>query len=181
MPITSYDLIYDRPMDWGELMTLDNAQIMSFNPGEDRIYASGFGVVKGTGDGVIKTPAANTDVFYGIAIATDTYEKRAGYSITTDGYNGFPAKQKVSILRGGSPGSIIAVPIVEKVNEGDPVFMFVSVATANTKGIAGSFGRAADATATKTMQITYARWYKTSKTPAANTLETGLLELRMPN
>ncbi len=181
MPITDYTLPIDKTIAWGEIATLDNAQIWAMRPGEDRIYPFGFGVTKGSGDGTIKIPAANTEIFYGIVRNTDTYEKRAGYTLTTEGYEGFPRKEIVSVIRGGATGTVIAVPIVEKVNEGDPVFLFCQVATANTSGIPGTFGRAADATAAKTMQLTYARWYRTSATPAANTLGTGLLELRMPN
>jgi hypothetical protein len=183
MPITDYTLPIDKMLPWGEIATLDNAQIWAMKQASAVIYPFGFGVAKGTADGTVKLPTAKTDLFYGIVRAVDIYEKRAGYSLTPQGWEGFPAREILSILRGGGIGVPIGVPITQAVNEGDPVFMQVITSTTNTAGIGGTFRKDSDGVSPNdnAIAITYARWVKSSPAPAANTLGTGFLELRMPN
>jgi|GEM_PF-4962202 hypothetical protein len=183
MPVLDYILPIDKPVPWGEIATLDNAQIWGFKPGENRIYPFGFGVAKGGADGIIKIPTAKTDLFYGVVRNADIYERRTGYSVTTQGYDGIPAKEVVPVIRGSGPGVVIAVPLSQQVAESDPVFWQVIDSTTNTAALAGTFRKDSDGTSPneRAIQLTYARWYRSSGAIAANTLGTGLLELRMPN
>jgi hypothetical protein len=183
MPITDYTLPIDKLLPWGEIATLDDAQIWAFKQASPVIYPFGFGVVKGAADGTVKLPSAKTEMFYGIVRSVDIYERRAGYSISTQGYDGFPAKEVLSILRGGSPGTPIAVPISQAVNEGDPVFMQVITSPTNTAAIPGTFRKDSDGVSPSdnAIAVTYARWMRSFSAPAANTLGTGYMELRMPN
>jgi hypothetical protein len=183
MPVTDYTLPIDKLLPWGEIATLDNAQIWAFKQSTAVIYPFGFGVVKGATDGTVKLPSAKTDLFYGIVRAADIYEKRAGYSVSSQGYDGFPAKEVLSVIRGGSPGTPISVPISQTVADGDPVFLQVLDNTVNTAGIAGTWRKDSDGTSPsdRAILITYARWIGMKQAPGANTLGTGYLELRMPN
>jgi hypothetical protein len=183
MPIIDYTLPIDKLLPWGEITTLDNAQIWAFKQSTAVIYPFGFGACKGTTDGTIKLPTAKTDLFYGIIRAADIYEKRAGYSVTSQGYDGFPAKEVVSVIRGGGIGVPISVPISQAVAEGDPVFLQVLDSTTNTAAIAGTFRKDSDGTSPndRATLVTFARWLGMKQAPGANTLGTGYLELRMPN
>lgn len=86
--------------------------------GPNVIVPFGIGVVRGASDNLIAIPSATGQYFMGIALATDTIEKRAGYSIDSDGIMGWPARSVLSYLRRG----IVAVPVTTDCVQGGAVY-----------------------------------------------------------
>lgn len=175
MPVTNYDFLIDKQLQWGEAATLDSARIWAVENPNDYIVPMGFGVVKGSGERGIELPSASTDLFEGIAYFSDTFEKRSGYTLTSQGWYGYPKKYTMSIFRKG----VIAVPVDQAMARGDEVHMYYETSATNTLALPGTFRKAA--VTDKTFQLTYARVYKGCEAPAANQLETCWIDLRMPN
>ncbi len=178
MPITNYDLIIEKSHEPGELVTLDDAQIWTFTNGTDAILPFGIGVVAGTGEGAtgkVIIPADANGKFEGIVYATDTFEKRSGYTLDdATGRVGYPRDREVSIVRRG----VIAVFIDSDVSRGDPVYMR-HTATPGTTGIAGCFRK--DADTANAIAIPNATFLKSVAAPTAGEMAIGIVELRMIN
>lgn len=178
MPITDYRLPIDKndsPLWWGEVADLGNAIIWKATSEVNDILLFGFGVVRGTNAQGVVYPVDANSVFAGIVMATDTLEKRPGYTVDANGRMGWPAgttggiigsnDRNVSIIR---KADRIGVPIDANVNAGDPVFM------RHAGGTKGVFRGAADAT--NTIQVPRAR-FLFSATGSAGTLGTGYIVL----
>lgn len=177
MPITNYDLIIDKSYEPGEIVTLDDAQIWTFTNGTDAILPFGIGVVAGTGEGAtgkVIIPADANGKFEGIVYATDTFEKRSGYTLDANDRVGYPAAREVSIVRSG----VIAVFIDSDVSRGSPVYMR-HTATGGTTGIAGCFRK--DADTANAIAINNATFLKSVAAPTAGKMAIGIVELRMIN
>lgn len=175
MPITNYDLLIDKELQWGELTTLDGSRIWAFTNPTNVIIPMGFGVVQGEGDEGVKLPDAADNLFEGIAYFTDTLEQREGYTVNTAGFFGYPANYTISVIRRG----VVAVPVDQAMSRGNQVFLRHTASAANTAAVAGTFRAAADGT--NTIELAHARVYKGCAAPAPNKLATCWIDLRMPN
>jgi hypothetical protein len=183
MPIVNYDLIIEKSYEPGEIVTLDDAQIWTFTNGTGAILPFGIGVVAGTVEGVTSKIGATSQViipadangrFEGIVYATDTFEKRSGYTLDANDRVGYPANREISVVRSG----VIAVFIDSDVSRGDPVYMR-HTATPGTTGIAGCFRK--DADTANAIAINNATFLKSVAAPTAGEMAIGIVELRMIN
>lgn len=175
MPVTNYDFLIDKELQWGEAATLDSARIWAVENPNSYIIPMGFGVISGSGERGVELPSSDTDLFEGIAYFSDTFERREGYTVTSQGWYGYPKEYTMSIFRKG----VIAVPVDQAMSRGDKVYMRYATSASNTSAVAGTFRKAEDAN--KTIELLYARVYRGCEAPATNKLETCWIDLRMPN
>lgn len=103
----------------------------------DGVIAAGKGVIRGAADETLTLPSATGGYFLGVAMLSDTYEKREGYSIDADGKFGWPENYTVSYVRRG----VIAVPIDSDCVQGGAVYL---IHTASTGQVPGHFRKDAD-------------------------------------
>lgn len=101
------------------------------------VIAAGKGVVRGSTEGVLTLPSATGFVFLGVAMLSDTVEKREGYSLDADSKFGWPQKYMTSYVRRG----VVAVPIDSDCVWGDPVYC---IHTASTGQVPGHFRKNAN-------------------------------------
>lgn len=150
----------------GQLVYTEGAVIRSAISSFAGVLTFGKGVVKGASDGLLTLPSATGFYFLGVAMATDTHEKRDGYSIDANGKMGWPEDYPVSYVRRG----IVAVPVDEAVTQGDPVYC---IHTASTGQSVGHFRN--DANTDKADLVPGAVFWKTLSAPGI-----GLVALNLP-
>jgi len=130
------------------------------------VIAAGKGVVRGASDGLLTLPAATGFYFLGVAMLSDTYEKRAGFSLDAEGKFGWPEKYTVSYIRRG----VVAVPIDSDVVQGGPVYL---IHTASSGQVPGHFRK--DANTDKADLVPNAVFWKTLTEAGV-----GLIALNLP-
>lgn len=173
MPITNYDLMIDKPLPAGTLITASGGNIHTRYNGTGGILFFGLGVVTGASFKEVVLPSDATDVFEGILEYTNTYEAREGYSRdATTGLDGYPNQREVSIIRPGSFAQV-AVYVDSAIALNDPVFLRYT-ATPGTTGLVGCFRNDAD-TATA-LEIPAARFIEGVAAPAAGEMAIAVIE-----
>ncbi len=154
MPITNYtDLLDGAPLYEGQIANLELAIIRTGVNADSTngILTFGRALVKGTGDKDLILPVDANSVLMGIAVATDTFEKRSSFSINSDGDLGYPLYWAVSYLVRG----IIGVKVQQNVTPASAVYWIHTPQTGQRKG---QFR--ADADTNRAVQITNARFLK---------------------
>jgi hypothetical protein len=154
MPITNYsDLLDSASLYEGQIANLESAVIRTGVNADstNNILVFGRALVKGSGDKDLILPVDANSVIMGIAVATDTFEKRSGFSINSDGDMGYPLNWTVSYLVRG----IVGVKVVQAVTPASTVFWIHTPQTGQRKG-----HFRADADTNRAVQITNARFLK---------------------
>jgi hypothetical protein len=154
MPITNYsDLLDGDKLYEGQIASIETAVIRTGVNADstNTILVFGRALVKGTGDRDLILPVDANSVLTGIAIATDTFEKRTGYSLNADNDMGYPLYQPVSYLVRG----VIGVKVVQNVTPSSAVYWIHNPQTGQRKG---QFR--ADADTNRAVQITNARFLR---------------------
>ncbi|MCC5636315.1 hypothetical protein LC593_10685 [Nostoc sp. CHAB 5844] len=154
MPITNYtDLLDGASLYEGQIANLELAIIRTGVNADatNGILTFGRALVKGAGDKDLILPMDANSLLIGIAIASDTFEKRSGFSINGDGDLGYPLNWAVSYLVRG----VIGVKVVQNVTPASPVFWIHTPQSGQRKG---QFR--ADADTNRAVQITNARFMK---------------------
>lgn len=136
----------------GQIALTEDATIRSATNSSDAIIAMGKGVVRGASDGLLTLPSATGFYFLGVAMLSDTIEKRAGYSIDSNDKFGWPVDYSVSYVRRG----IVAVPCDSAVTQGGAVYC---IHTASSGQVPGHFR--ADANTDKADLVPNAVFWKT--------------------
>jgi hypothetical protein len=154
MPITNYsDLLDGDKLYEGQVTSLESVVVRTGVNGDstNNILIFGRALAKGSGDRDLILPVDANSILTGIAIATDTFEKRSGYSLNSDSDMGYPLYQPVSYLVRG----VIGVKVVQSVTPASPVFWIHNPQTGQRKG---QFR--ADADTNRAVQITNARFMR---------------------
>ena len=119
------DLISADPLYEGKVATYEPAIVLTATNKANAVIAFGKGVVRGSADGQVIIPTATGQTFMGIAVETNTIEKRAGYSIDANGKMGWPVNYDMSFIRRG----IIAVPVDSDCVQGGAVYVIHTAGT----------------------------------------------------
>ncbi|PHJ59589.1 hypothetical protein VF14_08945 [Nostoc linckia z18] len=152
MPINNCtDLLDGASLYEGQVANLESSVIRTAANADTDILVFGRALVKGSGDKDLILPVDANSLFMGIAYATDTIEKRSGFSINADGDFGYPLDWTISYLVRG----VIGVKVVQNVNPASNVFWIHTPQTGQRKG---QFR--ADADTNRAVQITNARFMK---------------------
>lgn len=153
MPINEYsDLTELEGLYEGQIATTEPSVVRSgINSEASAIIVFGRAVVQGTGDTDLLLPEDANSILLGIAVATDIFEKRSGYSLDGNGDMGYPVDYPVSYLIRG----VIGVKVNEAVTPAADVFF---VHTAFTDNAVGTFRT--DAGTAQAVQIATARFLK---------------------
>ena len=154
MPITNYsDLLDGDRLYEGQIANLELAIIRTGVNADstNNILTFGRAIAKGTGDKDLILPVDANSILMGITVATDTFEKRSGFSINSDGDLGYPLNWPVSYLVRG----IIGVKIQQNVTPASAVYWIHTPQAGQRKG---QFR--ADADTNRAVQITNARFMK---------------------
>lgn len=149
MPILDNADLSSAKLFEGQVATTEPSVIRTGINADTAILVFGRALVKGTGDDDLILPAGAGGILLGIAMATDTIEKRTGHSVNSDGDMGYPVDYAVSYLIRG----VIGVKVGQAVTPASNVFY---VHTAFTGAAVGTFR--ADANTDKAAQITNARF-----------------------
>lgn len=154
MPITNYNDILDGEDLYEGQIALAVPPIVytGFNSETAALIIFGRAVVQGVGDKDLLLPADANSVFRGIAVKTDIFEKRSGFSLDSNGDMGYPIKYPVSYLTRG----VIGVKVAQNVTPTSPVFW---VHTTNSTSVKGMFR--IDADTNRAVQLSTARFLKT--------------------
>lgn len=152
MPVSNYSDVLDfSPLYEGQVANLETSIIRTgVNADSTNILVFGRALCKGTGDKDLILPVDATSVLVGIAMATDTFEKRFN-SLSADGDMGYPLQNVVSYLIRG----VIGVKLVQAVTPASQVWF---VHTPNTGQRKGQFR--ADIDTNRAIQIPNARYLK---------------------
>lgn len=148
----SNDLLAEQPLFPGQIAyanSLDEVRTF-YNAEASTVIPFGAGVVYGTvADGErtflpAEMPDNGSDVFAGVAIKTETIEKRAGtagtdalVSLDADGYHGYPVDMQMGVMTKG----VIGVRVANVVTPTSTVYL---VHTANGASKPGMFRSDAD-------------------------------------
>lgn len=132
-------LVSDKYFE-GMIAYTESATIRHGHNTSGGIIAAGKGVIRGAVDETLTLPAATGGYFLGVAMLSDTVEKRAGYSIDANGKFGWPDDYTVSYVRRG----VIAVPIDSDCVQGGPVYL---IHTASAGQVPGHFRKDANTAA----------------------------------
>lgn len=122
MPIFNYGDLTDRKLFEGQYADLmDDPEARTGINADTQIIIFGRGVVQGSGDKDVLLPSSASDTFLGIALYTETFEKRADgtnqylNSIDpTTGKMGYPLKHEVAYVVDGAVGVLIDGPVTPK-------------------------------------------------------------------
>lgn len=167
MPFTDYADTIDGGLFYeGQLAKAEPGLIRSGINADTVVLAFGLGLAKGTGDDDLIIPAATGFKFMGVSFATDTFEKREGYSIDANGKMGYPLDYRTSYVRRG----IVAVPIDSDCAKGSPVYC---IHTASSGQVPGHFRK--DANTDKADLVPNAVFWKTLSAAGI-----GLIALNLP-
>lgn len=135
MPLTdSKDLLDGDRLFEGQLLYPKDTDIWPADNEDSVILVFGRLVVWGTAEQGVILPVDANSAPAGIAMATDTIEKRLGYSLNDDGDMGYPLKHRVSLVRKG----VIGVKVTQSVTRSSPVF-WIHTPAANTIQRKGHF------------------------------------------
>lgn len=99
----------------------------------------------------VELPVDANSVLLGVAVKTDTLEKRTGYTVDANGDMGWPVTHELTFLVKG----VIGVRVRQAVTTDDPVF-WIHTAAAGEK--VGEFR--IDANTAAAVQVTNARWLR---------------------
>jgi len=160
------DLISADPLYEGKVATYEPAIVLTATNKANAVIAFGKGVVRGSADGQVIIPTATGQTFMGIAVETNTIEKRAGYSIDANGKMGWPVNYDMSFIRRG----IIAVPVDSDCVQGGAVYV---IHTAGTGQVPGHFRK--DANTDKADLVPNAVFWKTLTAAGV-----GLIRINLP-
>lgn len=159
MPITNYDLIFDKPKNPGQPTTFGARDIYGFFSEETVIVPMGLGLVYGSNPDSCKFPTADTETFAGISYYSDTFEQEDGISIDANNRYGYPVGRKVSlIVKSVSP---VVVYVDSATNLNDPVFIRFAVGSGSTQ--LGVFRN--DADTASAFQLPIGRFVETVTAP----------------
>jgi hypothetical protein len=122
----------------GKMVTTEDRVILTGDNAQGEIIPFGCGLAKGTNDDDLVLPSATGFTFMGVALATDTIEKRDGYSLTAGGEMGWPITYRMSYWR---RGGVIAVPIDSDCAKGGSVYC---IHTASSGQVPGHFRKDAN-------------------------------------
>lgn len=165
MPITEYsDLTELEGLYEGQIANTEPSVVRSGINAEEGILFFGRAVVKGTADDDLLLPVDGDSIILGVAVATDTFEKRDGYSLSS-GLMGYPENYPASYLIRG----VIGVKVNVVVTPASPVFV---VHTAFADNAVGTFR--ADAGTAQAVQLTSARYLKSGAAGAVVPLSINL-------
>ena len=159
--LLSGDLFYE-----GKLATYEPAIVLTATNKASAIIAFGKGVMLGSADNQVIIPTTTGQTFAGIAVETNTIEKRADYSIDSDGKFGWPIDYDMSVCRRG----LIAVPVDSDCVQGGAVYV---IHTASTGQVPGHFRK--DANTDKADLVPNAVFWKTLTAAGI-----GLIRINLP-
>jgi len=114
----------------GKLANASEAELITKISSFNGVLTFGLGLVRGASDDLATLPSATGQRFVGVARATDTIEKRAGYSIDADGKMGYPLQHVMSVAIKG----VIAVPVDSDCVEGAPVYLIHTASSGQKVG-----------------------------------------------
>lgn len=123
--LLSGDLVYE-----GKLATYEPAIVLTGLNKSAAVIAFGKGVVRGSADGQVILPTATGQTFMGIAVETNTIEKRPDYSIDAAGKMGWPVNYDMSFCRRG----VIVVPVDSDCVQGGAVYCIHTASAGQTPG-----------------------------------------------
>lgn len=154
MPISNYADLIETPLYEGQIATTEAVVVRTGINADatNQILTFGRAVCKGAGDKDLILPVDANSIFLGIAVATDTIEKRTGFSLNADNDMGWPYQWVMSYLVRG----VIGVKVQQNVNPASPVFWIHTPQTGQRKG---QFR--ADADTNRAVQISSARFMAT--------------------
>jgi hypothetical protein len=121
----------------GKPLTYESSIILTGKNDQDAVIAFGLGLVRGSADDFLEIPDGTGGTFMGVAVETNTIEKRAGYSIDANGKMGWPIDYDMSYMRRG----IIPVPIDSDCVQGGAVYL---IHTASSGQVPGHFRKDAN-------------------------------------
>lgn len=131
MPLTdSKDLLDGDRLFEGQLLYPKDSDIWAADNEDSVILVFGRLLAWGATEQGVLLPVDANSAPAGIAMATDTIEKRLGYSLNTDGDMGYPLKHRVSLVRKG----VIGVRVVQAVTRSSPPFWIHNPQTGQRKG-----------------------------------------------
>lgn len=113
------DLIDGSNYYQGQVVTTEEAIILAGTNAQDAVLTFGYGLVRGASDDSLVLPSATGFTFMGVAFATDTIEKRSGYSLDANGDMGWPVDYTASYVRRG----LVAVPVETACVQGGAVYL----------------------------------------------------------
>jgi len=131
------DLIDGNQYYQGQVVTAEEATILSGTNAQAAILTFGLGLVRGASDDLLVLPDGTGGVFMGVALASDSIEKRSGYSLDANGDMGWPSDYTVSYVRRG----LVAVPVDSDCVQGGPVYL---IHTASSGQVPGHFRKDAN-------------------------------------
>lgn len=172
MPITSYADIGSTPYEAGQVVYLETPVIRTFfNEETSTIIPFGFAVVQGAGANGALLPVDGNSVFRGVAVAVDSFEKRASYSLNSDSRFGYPIDKEMSVLVRG----VIAVLVDQAVAAGSTSVFWRHTASGDERK--GVFR--ADADTSDAVAVTGGRWLTTVSSASAASPQLALLSLNL--
>jgi hypothetical protein len=131
MPITDLkDLLDGDRLYEGQLLYPKDADIWAADNEDTQILVFGRLLVWGAAEEGVLLPVDANSIPAGIAMATDTIEKRSGYSLNADNDMGYPLKHRVSLVRRG----VIGVKVVQAVTKNSSPFWIHNPQTGQRKG-----------------------------------------------
>lgn len=120
-----------QPQFVGEVAFFEDRLIRRKVSEVNAVLTFGKGLAKGTADQGVILPAATGFRFVGIALRTDTIEKRAGYSLDANNEMGWPALfGDVAVLRRG----VVRVKVTSAVTAEAPVYCIHTASAGQTVG-----------------------------------------------
>lgn len=126
----SYNDLTSYPLYEGKVATYEPPIILTAANKSGAIVAFGKGLTRGSADNQVRIPTATGQTFMGIAVETNTIEKRAGYSIDSNNKMGWPVDYDLSFIRRG----IIVVPVDSDCVQGGAVYVIHTASTGQTPG-----------------------------------------------
>lgn len=152
MPITNYsDMLDGERLYEGQIANLEDAVVRTGINADTTQLIFGRALCKGTGDKDLILPVDANSSLMGIAVASDTFEKRANFSLNSDNDMGFPLLWTVAYLVRG----VIGVKLAQNVTPASPVWF---IHTPNTGQRKGQFR--ADIDTNRAIQIPNARYLR---------------------
>lgn len=150
MPITDYsDITKNEPLYPGQIAYMEDVIVRTGISEESGIILFGSAVCQGTATNGLILPADANSVFRGVAVKTDVFEKRSGYSLDSNEDMGYPTKYELGYLLRG----VIGVKVATAVAITDPVYWVHTTNGASVKGLWRNNADTANA-----VQVTAARW-----------------------
>ena len=160
------DLLDGAPLYQGKVATYEPSIALTGLNKSSAIIAFGKGVVRGAADSQVILPTETGQYFMGVAVETNTIEKRAGLSVDGDGKFGWPPNYEIAFLRRG----IICVPVDSDCVQGGAVYC---IHTASSGQVVGHFRK--DANTDKADLVPNAVFWKTLAAPGLGLIRLNLV------